>query len=201
MVTSVHVPWHVPNQARPYLFLPCPSISQSHQACSRKHEVYRGYVAQSVGMGSCHVIVGLCETFVGACLCLPLPASACLCLPLTFTWQQVYRSTPVQRSRARKEGRKEGRTAARRGQRCSSPPISRLAAAVCMQVMWWRDSSRARTVVQRCTRQVGRGAEHYQYTTYVNTRDITSIQIVTRGSHVVPHRTTDLAQWCLRAQC
>ena len=27
------------------------------------------------------------------------------------------------------------------------------------------------------------------------------IQIVTRGSHVVPHRTTDLAQWCLRAQC
>ena len=42
MVTSVHVPWHVPNQARPYLFLPCLSISQIHQACSRKHEVYLG---------------------------------------------------------------------------------------------------------------------------------------------------------------
>ena len=42
MVTSVHVPWHVPNQARPYLFLPCLSISQSHQACSRKHELYLG---------------------------------------------------------------------------------------------------------------------------------------------------------------
>lgn len=36
------------------------------------------------------------------------------------------------------------------------------------------------------------------------TRDMEArekIQIVTRGSHVVPHRTTDLAQWCLRAQC
>ena len=68
-----------------------------------------------VWMGSCHVIVGLCETFVGACLC----------LPLTFTWQQVYRSTPVQRSRARKEGRKEGR----------------------------KDSSQARTEVQQPTHQ------------------------------------------------
>ena len=82
MVTSVHVPWHVPNQARPYLFLPWLSIPQSHQACSRKHEVYLGCVAKPVGMGSCHVmschVIGLSETFVGACLCLPLPASACL---------------------------------------------------------------------------------------------------------------------------
>ena len=66
-----------------------------------------GYGVMSCHVMSCHVI-GLSETFVGACLCLPLPASACLCLPLTFTWQQVYRSTRVQHSRARKEGRKEG---------------------------------------------------------------------------------------------